>query len=55
MAEKELQMFNIRESNIKVLHDLKRDYQTNYSHTILNMTKAILIEIDKELNKDKKD
>lgn len=53
MAAKELQKLNIRESNIKVLHNLKNDYQRNYSHTILNMSKAILTEIDKELKKKK--
>lgn len=52
-ASKELQNFNIRESNVKVLHNLKNDYQKNYSHTILNMSKAILTEIDKELKKEK--
>lgn len=45
----------IKESQIKVLTDLKNDFQSNYAISILNMTKAILIEVDKEINKENKD
>jgi hypothetical protein len=45
---------NIKESQIKILTDLKNEYQSSYSASILNMTKAILVEVDKEINKDKK-
>ena len=44
----------IKESKIKILNDLKADYQDNYAMSILDMSKAILIEIDKKVNKKSK-
>lgn len=40
-----------KKSKYKLLNNLENIYQQNYSVTISNLSKALLIEIDKEIKK----
>ncbi|QIG63424.1 hypothetical protein DAC20_199 [Bacteroides phage DAC20] len=40
-----------KKSKYKLLNNLESIYQQNYSATISSLSKAILIEIDKEIKK----
>lgn len=41
-------------SPYKVLNELEKKYQDNYSASVLTLSKAILTEIDKEVKENKK-